>query len=613
MAGQKASKEEKAKIKQLLLEGSSQQEIQQAYPHVDGRVISGMYRRYAPGGPGGVGGVGGAGGVGGFGGGGGKSSAPSVATPAGASSTPPPGTSGGSTAPPPPAISPPAAQAGSETGFTPQAQSPQGIGPGGFRPAFQEYFIVKKMNPPNEGILKTEYPPFTAVELMNGYKPGDYEIHHYKQGRVWNVYRDKVAFQGPVPGTQTPIVDGAVKPPDPAETFVKAADLVGRMHAEGKRDAQESAASANQVSNAREAAKIEADKSATQGLIEVVREQMKPQPRRESSDDKAMDKLLLVMQQDRESQRERHKQDMEEADRRNKAEMERFKEEGAHREKLQSDYFARANELQNTHAERLAKLDQERQQLWKESYEGMKGEVDGMSQAMQQQWNERKAHLDELDKQRREHSLEMEKIRKNSGGEDKDVQVATIIKDGIVGGLDRVGARLDSLAEAGVIGPKVNGKGPVQGGGVNLNQKVQKTNSSGGGESKPAEGKMSTENLIKDAVNSKWFKDLKREIILTVKRRSEVDDPKLKPHGSMQAQQFIDEMNEDPGLRRYVGYLCSRDWETVYADIESSLEVGKDGKSEEKEVLSTEEAGVWWLEFRGFLTISWNQSLGINS
>lgn len=597
MAGQKASKEEKAKIKELLGQGSSQQEVQAAYPHVDGRVISGMYRRYAPGGPGGADG---------FGGTGGKVSAPLGAAPSGAPS-------GGSAAPPPPpGISPPVAQAGVETGLTPQQQSPQGLGHGGFKPAFREYFVVKKMNPPDEGIVKTEYPPFTAVELMSRYKPGDYEVQHYKEGRIWNVYRDKVASQGVVSGVQTPGAGNGAKPsPDPAETFVKAADLVGRMHAEGKRDARESAAEANQVSAAREQAKIAADQSATQGLIDVVREQMKPKPHRETSDDKAMDKILAVMQQDRETMVLRHKQDMEDADRRNKNEMERFKEDSAHREKLQSEYFANMHKLQNDHTERLGALDQERQQLWKESYDGMKGEVEGMSKAMQEQWNERKAHLDELDKQRREHMKEMEKIRASSGGEDKDVQVASIIKEGIVGGLDRIGTRIDSLAEAGVIGSKVNGQGPVQGG-VNLNQKV-KPDGSGAGGSKPTEEKMSTKDLIKDAVDSKWFKDLKKEIILTVKRRSEVDDPKLKPHGSMQAQQFIDEMNEDPSLRRYVGYLCSRDWKTVYADIEESLEVGDDGKSEEKEVLSMEEASVWWLEFRSFLTVSWNQSLGIDS
>jgi hypothetical protein len=81
-----------------------------------------------------------------------------------------------------------------------------------------------------------------------------------------------------------------------------------------------------------------------------------------------------------------------------------------------------------------------------------------------------------------------------------------------------------------------------------------------------------------------------------------------KPHGSILAQSFIDQMNDDPTLRRFIGYLTTREWTQVYADIEKSFAV-----EDEKAVFGHAEATTWWNEFSTFLLASWNQSIGITT
>jgi hypothetical protein len=611
----KATKEEKLIIRELLMAGTSIEDAKGRFPHVDGRVISGIFRKFVQQGP-------------------------SPAAPPGTPPAPPfppsidlPPRGGSMPDHPPLTPNPPAsnlaapAQPASQQvaappvsgeGFTPQqGTTVQGMSGQGLKPAHREYFIVKKIDPPDEGVMKTEYPPFGINELLDRYPPGDYEVQHYLDQRHWRTYRDKVSPRGANTVTQ-PRVEQVVNPAvNPAQTFMQAIDIYHRMHTEGKREAENVQAALLHQQTAKENAKAQVEATATSGLLEVVKESMKPKPEppRDDSGKLAMDRALTMMQEERRASEARHNQDMErmreqakldlEKEReRLKAEETRFKADLEHRAKMQNDFMVRMQEL-----------DKERQALWKESYEKMTGEIGQMNQSMTEQWDEKKKFLDELDGQRRKHFDEVMELRKLSNGGDKDIEVAKIIKDGVVGGLDRIGTRIDSAIEHGVIQGANKANGPKKP--MDVNKTADQANLQHSKADGKGEPRVAMKDLVEDALKSEWFMDLKKEIFFTVQKRIKVEgqenvDAKIKkmtkPHGSILAQSFIDQMNDDPTLRRFIGYLTTREWTQVYADIEKSFAV-----EDEKAVFGHAEATTWWNEFSTFLLASWNQSIGITT
>jgi hypothetical protein len=227
-----------------------------------------------------------------------------------------------------------------------------------------------------------------------------------------------------------------------------------------------------------------------------------------------------------------------------------------------------------------------------------------MRESLTEELNERKEQHNEMLELQKKHTAEVIALKEKSAGADKDLEVAKIIKEGITGGLDRIGARVDMLVEGGLLGKKV-GAPPIAGAptGKPGEQAPAATETAA-----PKKGeKMLTADDIKAMVNEPWFQNLQKEILRDVNKRIKyVSEPTLKPHGSMIGQIFLDKMNADPSYRVHFHYLRSREWEEILADIKDAV------KPEDLAIFSHKEGFSWFNELQRFLIGAWNSSMGIS-
>lgn len=572
MAGAKPSDTEKSGILDMVKGNYRIEEIQQKFPHIDGRVISGMHMRH-------------------------NRRAPS---PESAANPPPPGGAAPLVSAPlhpgPQPVQTPQDEAVQSTGFTPSSQTVHT--PQGFKPGYREYFVVKKNDPPNDGVMKTEYPPFGIHELMDRYAPGDYEIQHYREGRLFNTYREKIASK--VAPSLSPGANGvqreAPRVETPTEQFAKTIDIYHRIHTEGRQDAvaarrEEAVAKSEEVR-----AKAQVETAATVGLIDLIKEFGKPKP---TGNEGAVDRIFALMQEDRKSMeskakvevemmRERHKLDLE-------VERERVKAASAQAKADADERLARERLFMS----KMQELDADRQALWKESYEKMTSELHGMQEGLSRELDEKKRWFDQHFEMQKKYTDELIAIKKSAGGGADSLKIAEIVKDGFVQGLDRVGARIDMMVDKGVIPGRVKNPGD------------QKAIGSDGTSTPPAlpaakeEKAVLTKEAIQKALNEPWFIDLQKEIARTVKKRKSATTSLQKPHGTLLGQAFIDNMNEDVSLRKYMHFLISRTWPEILE------EVGNGFQPEHADILKDPEAEVWFNEFQGFLSAAWNASIGV--
>lgn len=572
MAGAKPTDAEKDQLRQLSDQGYTIEEIQQKFPHIDGRSISGVHVRVQA-----------------------KKNPPETRPPDPGAGGEAPGASAlsnttisGTTEP----AKTPQQQAAENLGFTPAGQTLHN--PGGFKPLYREYFIIKKLDPPNDGVQKTEYPPFTIQELYTRYPTGEYEVQHYREGRLFSTYKDKIVKPDAHADPNAINRQGAAPVQrDPADMLLKGVDIFHRLHSEAEVKTVQAEAVRAQAEVAKETARAQVEQSATVGLIELVKEQSKPKP---DAAGPAMDKILVMMQQERTNADERHRHEMVALEKKTSTELER---ERLHlksdQEKFEKDLQFR-EQMQKEFLTKMSEVDQQRQTLWKESYEKMISEIRELQTAYGEDLKEKKGFMDKYFELQQKHTDELIALKKSVGTGQDSLKMAEIVKDGIVGGLDRVGARIDMLADKGIIGPGGQPAGP---------QKITGAAPAGDGKAVDGARDLAVKDSVKEAVKEPWFQELQEEIALTVKRRKEAPSPNLKPHGTLLGQSFIDKMNREPRIRTYFHYLITRYWHQIMADA------GEGIKAEYKELFKDPEAEVWFTEFQSFLTASWNASIGV--
>lgn len=578
MAGNKPNDVEKTQILDMVKSNYRIEEIQQKFPHVDGRSISGIHMRHNR----------------------------RMPSPESSPNPPPPG--GGAppsahalpgSGPTPPRT--PQEAAVEETGFTPAASGTHT--PQGFKPGYREYFVVKKNDPPNDGVMKTEYPPFGIHELMDRYAPGDYEVQHYREGRLFNTYREKIAskVKPATFGDNNGVQRENVRQESPTDALVKTIDVYHRIHTEGRAEAagarrEEAIAKTEEVK-----AKAQVETAATVGLIDLVKELGKPKP---TGNEGSVDRLFALMQEDRKTSEARMKSDIEMMRERHKLDLETQREQvKAEREKARAEAEERIGR-ERLFMEKIQELDKDRQELWKQSYEKMTEELRGMQDGLSRELDEKKKWFDQYFQTQKQYTDEIIAIKKSAGTGQDSLKMAEIVRDGFVQGLDRVGARIDMMVDKGVIPGKMKNPGDTKalGGGT-----VPATNGAAAAtvEAPKEEKAVLTKEAIQNAVKEKWFQDLQDEIARTVKKRKTAVDPRLKPHGTLLGQAFIDNMNEDISLRKYMHFLISRNWTEILE------EVGTGFKPELVEVMHDPEAESWFNEFQLFLSAAWNASIGV--
>lgn len=493
-----------------------------------------------------------------------------------------------------------------QTGFTPSG--PTGAFSSGFRPAHKEYFVIKKMDPPDAGLLKHEYPPFDITTLVRNYKPGDYEIIHYRDGRIFATYREQIsaaAKQSTEPNNQIQRDQTVPRVESPTEVFMKSIDIYDRISGRSKSEENSARAAEAQARTEEIRGKQNLENAALVSLTNLATEALKPKPDPNGNNIAEVIKILKLEQDasslrlkaetesamaraklDMDMMRERSKLDREEERERGKAELDKIRAESEARIEAQKLELQQREKMQNDFMTKMAEIDQKRQDLHKEIVEQNVQRLTDQQEAFSRELEEkRKWQTDQFELQKK-HLDEIAKMREQMGSKSDGLEIGKLV----VSGLDRVGARIDMMADKGII--------PIQ----------HPTGSPGAApRPKPVEDKIVLNNeKIQQVVKEPWFQDLQDEIFRTVKKRISAPNVQLKPHGSMLGQAFIQQMNDgDTKLRPYFHFLCSREWADLMKVTESGI------KEEYKSILYHEEAAIWFAEFQAFLTTAWNQTIGV--
>lgn len=576
----KGTEPEKALIRELLAHGHTVEEVCAKYAHIDGRVISGIAARIRVHGPPETGGAGGQ---------------PPSENPAA------PAVAGGPAYRNPEDVTP---------GLTPMAGATGTSG--GLTPAYLEYLVVEKVDQPNAGVIKREMPPFGINELLDRYDPGEYKIEHYRDGKIFRVLKNTVSplakqTRAAASGIPT-VIREAPRVESPSDIFMRAMETYDRMRG-GSRNEEAHIRSVEAQAKIEEVkAKAQLETVQTAGLIDLI----KTERNRPVEKDHSLTDMVALMREERETartrltdeltlMRERHTQDMA---------MERQRIEARDKEK-DKDLDARLIR-EREHAAALQSIETKRQELFEKRNEEASENLKQMRASLTEELDERRKQHEELLDLQKKHTTEMIALREKSAGADKDLEVAKIIKEGITGGLDRIGARVDMLVEGGIL----KKPGQPAGGGTTA-QKTMVDSSGKTIEANPATAetppaakkgeKMLTADDIKAMVNEPWFNNLQKEILRDINKRVKyAAEPALKPHGSMIGQIFLDKMNADPSYRVHFHYLRSREWDEILADIKEAV------KPEDLVVFGHKEGHSWFNELQRFLIGAWNSSMGIS-
>jgi len=582
------SRETKEQIKELFKAGHTMDEVRPRFQGIDGRVFSGLLAKVRQ-----------------------EQGAPEAP----GSGTKPPPTPLPPMAPPsqvaPSAPKTPQAEASARTGFNPSSPSPFPGSPTGFSSNFQHYFIVKKMDGQDAGIIKKEFPPFGINEFLQRYKaPGDYEIQEYRDGRLFTTYSERVAPPYHAQ-PQVQIKSEDRKPDSPVDSFFKAVEAVDRIQnsAEAKAAAARAAEAQAKAEEARENRSRES--AATVSLVSLLDKQMQPKP---DTLGPALNQVLQVMQQNSQDAVERHKRDMEELRERQKheremtenkikqerdAERERLKSEReAERERIKAENDRFRDEMKQREKDRdalltkMAEIEKDRDEFHRASYDRMMGEIKDSREAVHTELAERRKWMEDViasQKKSADEFIEMKKSLIAAGG---DTETTKMVVQSIANSIDRLGHRAELLLkdkkENGIQLPGVRPQGSMAG--AAAADGTPKT-----------EVSVLTDEEARLEVKNPWFQKLKREILMTLSQR----EKGLKLHGGILGQVFLEELNT-PGkgvTTAHLHWLCSREWPQVLDNAKSGL------NDDEMKKLNTKDGEKWFIEFQWFLSEAYNNSL----
>lgn len=583
---------EKEQMRELLRQGHTVEEVTSRFPHVDGRVVSGVYRRMQQVGPPGT--------------------APAAVPPPAPSPTetasPAPGPVSNSSVP---GVRAAAVVEHNRTGFTPESRVHNNAE--GFRPDWQEYYVIKKLTPPDEGIRGTEYPPFDLKTLAERYPAGEYQVQHYRDGRLYQTYRERIATKNPTQNPQNgPIMPEPARPVSAVDEALRLANAIHSVKDEERREAAaakqlEATAKLEEVRG-----KTQVETSAQVALMQMVNNLLAGK----DSKDPVVAELIGVLKSDKdtvkrtaeselemmrqrskiemEELRERAKLDREAERERAKNEMERFKLDLQERDKINREFMSKMQEIET-----------ERQRLNQEWREQAMQRFDDMQRSVDSELSERRKMNEELIKIQRQAAEEAIKMRKEMGAGANDLKVAEIIERGITTSLDRIGARVDLLVSSGAIGngkanpvvqPKLENKGDA---------KSEATQTS-------TEEPMATvtEDSIRAEFSRPWFRDWKDQVLAVLRKRAKG----VPIDGSLMGQAFVDSLNKGEVKPAHLQWVISRTWKAKNPNdpnepkglLDFAAHALTDAELAE---LATEDGEAWFSEFVWFVANVWNDSI----
>jgi hypothetical protein len=574
-------------IRDVLKAGNSIDDIKARFPHVDGRVISGTKKHM-------------------------ENNSTLGTTPS--SFPPPPAPAAAAAAPPSvPSARPAAVAEHNRTGLTPEASTV--VTREGFKSDWQEYFLVKKMDPPGDGIKGTEYPPFDLKTLAERYGPGDYQIQHYREGKLYQTYRDRVALRDN--GTAQNMPNNGIRPEQPraSSPVDDALKLASVIHNSGS----EARASESAARHVEAAAKIEEVKgrvqvetSAQVALMQVVKDALAGK----DTKDPIVGELMTLLKSNQNESKKSVETELEIMRARSKMEMDELRERAkldreAERDRATNEMarfkmdLQERERIQNTFMTKMAEIEGERSRLNEEWRDKQYQEQQQMRESVTAELDERRRMNDEIIKMQRSSNDEYLKMRKEMGAGANDIKVAEIIERGITTSLDRIGARIDLLA-GGKSNPGTTVKtlpAPAASGEV-----VTKVDATVVDDTKEAP-KVFDEESLKAEFERPWFKQWKTEVVATLKKRA----GGLKIDGSLMGQVLIDKLNTGEVKPMHIQWLLSRTWRKVSKDPLEPLGLldyaAQSMTDEEMRVMATADGEAWFGEFIWFVAEIWNQNI----
>lgn len=589
----------KNQIRDLIRQGYSTDQIKQAFPHVDGRVISGLFRdmnRQAQG----VQAAGAAPAV---------AESPAIPNPNG--ETPSPAVSEVPATPPappaPPAGAIPAAtvyQSIKRLGFTP---NPNVLSPAhryGFGSVVKDEFIIYK-----DGVFWKQMPAVPKTELLKTLPAGNYIVEIHSNGQI--VHKESLVVGSDasgVPPASSPISSILQNRPPYYSSFDWWRARYGQERpspvkeaAEAMKTVAEVVKSEKDVSIAKESALVKAMGDITSKALESAKSG--------TSLENVIATIIALSQKQLETAQAQHKMLMEqvrqeselrmkEMEKRYELDLKRQEELARVRAQEQQQLFAKLSELDNRRHEVMMEMVKKDMEFLDNKHRDI---IESMEQAMndmKERVEHERRHYEDLYRTRHEYEQKMVELKLQTSDKGAEIEKTKMIANAIVSGIGTVANRIENAVamrngDTRTI-PQVAAIG------------ARSVQSSGG----PAPAAVAQErpvveekpqSIAESVMAQPWFGQIRSEVIRTIKRRMEISDPKLKPHGSLMASLVIEKVNEDVVRRRpYIHYLITRSLDEIIKDAEKSL------SDEEKKILQTDEAKAWFQEFQTVLTLSWN-------
>lgn len=568
----------KARIQQRINEGWTVDQIKTEFPTVPGKVINGMKNMgnlrtgrvpvgmaadpgFAPAG---------------------APTATAVAPPV----VPPPPTST------PLPMTPERANEAVNLGFTPVPNS--SVPEGGFTSAWQDHFVIKRLDGPEAGVVGQEYPPFNIQTFMNKYKAGTYDIVHYRNGRAYNHYRESISplVHGPgqVNGSGLTFQNVPQNQAfDPTRMILEAVNMVTRLnHDVEDRVNREQARRTGDEATGKQA-EMNVASAAITGMTGLFKEVLRPDPGGGS-----MSQLLALMNTQQQQTSENHKNQMEIMNKRFEqerllereriaAERTSEKERLAAERQADKEHIALDRERMNKDSDeriarereyltKLAELDAKKQEMFTNYYNKSVEDLRGYQEGIKAEFDRARQQALEYAQMARAHTEEVIQLKKAAAGTDKDLDKWKLV----VQAIQSVGGHIESVFQK--MGNAPQGKGIL--GGVNVVKKEDKAPDEKKAETVQEAPKMSLD--IDEMLKGKFFQDLQEEIFLQVKAG--------KP-GNLMAQVFWDAMQTSPPARAAFVFMSTRSWDMILKRCAGGI------RSEFKELFESPAASKWYDTF----------------
>jgi hypothetical protein len=484
----------------------------------------------------------------------------------------------------------------------------------GFNQASEDYFLIEKLDGYDAGI-KGKFPIMSKAELATRLPDGEYLITFYKNGMPARKFHERISRgtanvniqhntaptypyytpYGPVYGPYSvlPQYQQAFASHDP----IRLIQAVNEIYDKSKQEQDK----LKSLEVQKDIAKTTQETDVTKHVLNLLKENQTPQ-------NTAWQTIIALMQEDRKTIELKHEREMQRLQEEYKLRMNELdKKLEFERERLnkETELFRQSlreqSEREKMFLAKLQELEQNKSSMMEQRYNEILEQLKGMHENTLKEIEKEREHTDQLLKLKQDYMEQIIKLKESMSDKSLELEKTRMITEAITKSLNTVSNRIETAIAMSKQNPVKNISNPVKiATPQQVTQQVTQQETNKANQNLNLQGE---DVNIKSAFDQEWFNDLKQEIIRTVKRRIETQNPALKPHGSILAISYIDQIQTNPQARLYLHYLMTRSYEEVMQDIQEKL------SPDELKILQDKEAKAWFDEFQSYLIASWNASL----